>query len=105
MRATRFPGTPTDIGNTGAWPVPVLSRIPAGATPGRVVLQDARGRPGARLHRRGAGTGAAGGRGDPPLIRLARDLPEGDRGDFRCAAARRRSACVSTPGCGGSPSP
>src|SRR5258706_5751275 len=43
MLEARFPRIPGDMGNATTWPFPVLYRVVRGATPERVVLQDARG--------------------------------------------------------------
>ena len=42
MLETRFPRIPGDMGNALSWPFPVHYRVVRGATPNRVVLQDAR---------------------------------------------------------------
>lgn len=42
MLETRFPRIPGDIGNATTWPFPVHYRIVEGATPDRIVHQDAR---------------------------------------------------------------
>ncbi|MDW3224553.1 MAG: aspartate/glutamate racemase family protein [Paracoccaceae bacterium] len=42
MLETRFPRIPGDIGNATTWPFPVHYRIVEGATPDRIVRQDAR---------------------------------------------------------------
>ncbi len=42
MLETRFPRIPGDIGNAFTWPFPVHYRVVDGATPDRIVLQDAR---------------------------------------------------------------
>ncbi|MEM9637346.1 MAG: aspartate/glutamate racemase family protein [Pseudomonadota bacterium] len=42
MLETRFPRIPGDIGNATTWPFPVHYRVVDGATPDRIVLQDAR---------------------------------------------------------------
>jgi Asp/Glu/hydantoin racemase len=43
MLETRFPRIPGDIGNASTWPFPVLYKVVRGATPDKVVRQDARG--------------------------------------------------------------
>ena len=42
MLETQFPRIPGDMGNALSWPFPVHYRVVRGATPNRVVLQDAR---------------------------------------------------------------
>lgn len=42
MLETRFPRIPGDIGNANTWPFPVLYKVVRGATPDKVVRQDAR---------------------------------------------------------------
>ncbi|MFK7879941.1 aspartate/glutamate racemase family protein [Roseobacter sp.] len=42
MLETRFPRIPGDIGNATTWPFPVHYRVVEGATPDRIVRQDAR---------------------------------------------------------------
>jgi len=43
MLEARFPRIPGDMGNAGSWPFPVLYRVVRGATPERVVREQARG--------------------------------------------------------------
>lgn len=43
MLEARFPRIPGDMGNAGTWPFPVLYRVVAGASPERVVLNQAEG--------------------------------------------------------------
>ena len=43
MLETRFPRIPGDIGNASTWPFPVLYKVVRGATPDKVVRQDAMG--------------------------------------------------------------
>lgn len=43
MLEARFPRIPGDMGNATTWPFPVLLRVVRGASPGRVVLEGARG--------------------------------------------------------------
>ena len=43
MLEARFPRIPGDMGNAGTWPFPVLYRVVRGATPERVVLNEAKG--------------------------------------------------------------
>jgi hypothetical protein len=43
MLEARFPRIPGDMGNATTWPFPVLYRVVRGASPEKVVLQDARG--------------------------------------------------------------
>jgi Asp/Glu/hydantoin racemase len=49
MLQARFPRIPGDMGNAGTWPFPVLYRVVQGASPERVVLQQAEGLLGAFL--------------------------------------------------------
>jgi Asp/Glu/hydantoin racemase len=49
MLDTRFPRIPGDMGNAATWPFPVLYRVVAGASPGRVVRDRAAGLEGAFL--------------------------------------------------------
>lgn len=43
MLEARFPRIPGDMGNATTWPFPVLYRVVKGASPERVVLQEAPG--------------------------------------------------------------
>jgi hypothetical protein len=43
MLEARFPRIPGDMGNAGTWPFPVLYKVVSGATPQRVVAEQARG--------------------------------------------------------------
>jgi hypothetical protein len=43
MLEARFPRIPGDMGNAGTWPFPVLYRVVRGATPERVVREQAKG--------------------------------------------------------------
>lgn len=43
MLEARFPRIPGDMGNGTTWPFPVMYRVVKGASPGRVVLEGARG--------------------------------------------------------------
>lgn len=43
MLEARFPRIPGDMGNAGTWPFPVLYRVVKGASPERVVLEQAAG--------------------------------------------------------------
>jgi Asp/Glu/hydantoin racemase len=43
MLEARFPRIPGDMGNAGTWPFPVLYRVVRGATPQRVVMEQAAG--------------------------------------------------------------
>ncbi len=43
MLEARFPRIPGDMGNAATWPFPVLYQVVPGASPGRVVLEGARG--------------------------------------------------------------
>ncbi|HEY7579606.1 MAG TPA: aspartate/glutamate racemase family protein, partial [Acetobacteraceae bacterium] len=43
MLEARFPRIPGDMGNALTWPFPVLYRVVRGATPDRVVLNQAAG--------------------------------------------------------------
>lgn len=43
MLQARFPRIPGDMGNAGTWPFPVLYRVVKGASPERVVLNQAQG--------------------------------------------------------------
>src|SRR5580698_9695945 len=43
MLEARFPRIPGDMGNAQTWPFPVLYKIVRGATPERVVTQQAKG--------------------------------------------------------------
>ena len=45
MLDARFPRIPGDMGNATTWPFPVLYRVVKGASPERVVLHRAAGRP------------------------------------------------------------
>ncbi len=43
MLEARFPRIPGDMGNAGTWPFPVLYKVVSGASPERVVTQQAKG--------------------------------------------------------------
>src|SRR5215510_13166016 len=43
MLEARFPRIPGDMGNAGTWPFPVLYKVVAGASPQRVVREQAAG--------------------------------------------------------------
>src|SRR5437868_12031763 len=43
MLDARFPRIPGDMGNAGTWPFPVLYKVVKGASPQRVVTQNAEG--------------------------------------------------------------
>jgi Asp/Glu/hydantoin racemase len=43
MLEARFPRIPGDMGNAGTWPFPVLYRVVRGASPQRVVMEQAKG--------------------------------------------------------------